>query len=219
MRWFSQPGMDTHRSRGIEISETWPSLGRRMAITMVSVRKEPPGRRSEPISKKLTVSCPLLRTWLPEAAIVEKGTTVLIRMFGSIVGTGVSVGTGRVTVGLSVSTTGGNVPVGVQPSGWKGVGVGEALGAAVTKINGRAGCVGAGASAPHPARSSPARKMRWIIFLIRYCDGGGVGGVPVAVGRSVAAGGSVAVSLGVTITVAGSAVSVGKLGTTVTPGT
>src|SRR5215211_3851144 len=105
MRWFSQPGIDTHRSRGIEISETWPSFGRRMAITIVSVRKEVPERRSEPISKKLTVSCPLLSTWLlPDASMVENGTRVLTRMFGSMVGTGVSVGGGTVMVGIAVST-------------------------------------------------------------------------------------------------------------------
>src|SRR5512140_2356928 len=101
MRWFSQPGMETHRSRGIEISETWPSFGRRMAMTMVSVRKEPPGRLSEPISRKLTVYCPLLRTWLldPDESMVENGTTVLMRRFGSMVGTRVSVGGGGVTLG------------------------------------------------------------------------------------------------------------------------
>ena len=54
--------METHRSRGMEMSETCPSLGRRMATTIVSVRKEVPERLSEPISRKLMVSCPLLST-------------------------------------------------------------------------------------------------------------------------------------------------------------
>src|SRR5215207_4279279 len=100
--------METHRSRGIEISETCPSFGRRMAIRSVSVRKEPPGRLSEPINKKLTVSCPLFSTWLlPEASIVEKGTRVLMRIFGSMVGTAVSVGSGGVAGGVEGSTVGG----------------------------------------------------------------------------------------------------------------
>jgi hypothetical protein len=60
------------------------------------------------------------------------------------------------------------VPVGVQGIGWKGVGVGEAFGAAVTRTNGSAACPldGAGARAPHPARSNPARTMMWKDFLI-----------------------------------------------------
>src|SRR5215213_4068185 len=108
MRWFSQPGMKTHRSRGMEISETCPSFGRRMAIRSVSVRKEPPGRLSEPINKKLTVSCPLFSTWLlPEASMVENGTRVLMRMFGSMVGMAVSVGRGAVAVAVEGSTVGG----------------------------------------------------------------------------------------------------------------
>src|SRR5512143_1734821 len=43
-------------SRGMEIIETWLFFGQRMTITIVSVRKEPPGRLSEPISRKLRVS-------------------------------------------------------------------------------------------------------------------------------------------------------------------
>src|SRR5512143_1800906 len=114
MRWFSQPGMDTHRSRGIEISETWPSFGRRMAMTMVSVRKEPPGRLSEPISRKLTGSCPLLRTWLPapDGSIVENGTMVFWSRLGSMVGIGVTVGGGSVAVAVAAAGGGSNVPVG-----------------------------------------------------------------------------------------------------------
>jgi hypothetical protein len=63
-------------------------------------------------------------------------------MFGSMVGSSVCVGTGRVAVALAGSTVGDgkNVPVGVQGIGWKGVGVGEAFGAAVTRTNERAGC-------------------------------------------------------------------------------
>src|SRR5687768_8780106 len=120
MRWFSQPGIDTHRSRGIEINETCPSFGRRTAITIVSVRKEVPERTSEPINKKLTVSCPLLSTWLfPDASIVENGTRVLMRMFGSMVGTGVSVGGGTVGVGVDGSIVGEAWEVGV---GLRGMG-------------------------------------------------------------------------------------------------
>src|SRR5687768_6937054 len=143
MRWFSQPGIDTHRSRGIEMSETCPSCGRRIAITIVSVRNDVPDRRSEPISKKLTVSCPLLSTWLlPDASIVENGTRVLIRTFGSMVGSGVSVGGGTVGVGVEGANVGEGrrVVVGLRGMGWKGVGVGEAFGAAVTRVNGRSGC-------------------------------------------------------------------------------
>ena len=69
--------------------------------------------------------------------MVENGTTVLMRTFGSIVGAGVSVGGGTVTVGVDVSTVGWRVPVGVQGIGWKGVGVGEAFGAAVTSAKGK----------------------------------------------------------------------------------
>jgi hypothetical protein len=91
----------------------------------------------------LTVSCPLFSTWLfPDASIVEKGTRVLMRIFGSMVGMGVSVGGGTVAVGVEGSTVGedSSVAVGLRGIGWKGVGVGEAFGAAVTNINGRAGC-------------------------------------------------------------------------------
>jgi len=61
-------------------------------------------------------------------------------MFGSMVGIGVSVGAGRVAVGVGVSRTGVGwyVPVGVQGTGWKGVGVGEAFGGTVKRTNGKA---------------------------------------------------------------------------------
>ncbi len=91
-----------------------------MAITIVSVRKEVPERRSEPISKKLTVSCPLFSTWLlPDASMVEKGTRVLTSTFGSMVGTGVSVGAGTVGVAVEGSKVGGgwNVAVGLRGTG------------------------------------------------------------------------------------------------------
>lgn len=56
------------------------------------------------------------------------------------------------------------MPVGVQGIGWKGVGVGDAFGAAVTKTNGR---VGEGAAFPHPASSNPARSVkRKNLFII-----------------------------------------------------
>lgn len=44
-------------------------------------------------------------------------------------------------MGIVVSPVGwaSRVPVGVQGIGWKGVGVGEAFGAAVTRVNGKAG--------------------------------------------------------------------------------
>ena len=121
-------------------------------------------------------------------------------------------------------------PVGVQGIGWKGVGVGEAFGAAVTRTNGRAEA--AGAAVPHPASRNPARKMTWINFLIRYCEGGGLGGVFVDVGIEVAVGSGVEVAVGMEVGVAvavgnsvavgisvGVEVAVGKFGTTVTPGT
>ena len=85
-------------------------------MTSVSVRKLPPGRRSEPISKKLTVSCPLLSTWLPEGSIVESGATVLMSMFGSMVGSGDAVSTGVPVAGSTVAE-GRIVPVGVQGIG------------------------------------------------------------------------------------------------------
>ena len=98
--------------------------------------------------------------------MVENGTRVLARIFGSIVGAGVSVGGGTVADGVAVSTTGPIVPVGVQGIGWKAVGVGEAFGAAVTNLNGKAGCVGVGARAPHPASRYPARSIIQINFFI-----------------------------------------------------
>jgi hypothetical protein len=81
-------------------------------------------------------------------------------MFGSMVGTTVSVEAGRVAVRVAGSTVGAgwNVPVGVQGIGWKGVAVGEAFGAAVTNVKGRVDEVGA--YVPHPASSNPARSVK-----------------------------------------------------------
>src|SRR6185295_12774793 len=100
--------METHRSRGMEMSETCPSLGRRMAMTIVSVRNDVPERLSDPISRKLTVSSPLERTWLSNAdtSIVGCGATVLIRKLGSIVGMSVGVRAGGVAVGVAESAFG-----------------------------------------------------------------------------------------------------------------
>jgi hypothetical protein len=68
----------------------------------------------------LTVSCPLLSTWLlPDASIVEKGTRVLTRTFGSMVGTGVSVGGGTVGVAVEGSKVGEGWSVAV---GLRGIG-------------------------------------------------------------------------------------------------
>jgi hypothetical protein len=124
----------------------------------------------------LTVSWPLLSTWLlPDASIVENGTSVLIRMFGSMVGMGVSVGGGTVGVGVEGSMVGdaSSVGVGLSGIGWKGVGVGEAFGAAVTSVNGRSGCwfAAAEANVPHPVRRYPARSRmcRHLFIYYGYC--------------------------------------------------
>jgi hypothetical protein len=99
------------------------------------------------------------------------------------------VGTARVAVRREVSTIGwersaswaaAKETVGVQGTGWKGVGVGDAFGAGVTKTKGSAGWVGA--VFPHPA--SPAlsmiearrlaRKTTWGCLFIRYWGVAGV---------------------------------------------
>jgi hypothetical protein len=49
--------------------------------------------------------------------MVENGTRVFARIFGSMVGSGVSVGGGTVALGVGVSTIGPTVPVGVQGIG------------------------------------------------------------------------------------------------------
>ena len=55
------------------------------------------------------------------------------------------------------------MPVGVQGMGWKGVGVWEAFGAAVTNAKGRDGC--AGAAVPHPASRMVAMMIQRIDFI------------------------------------------------------
>ena len=59
---------------------------------------------------------------------------------------------------------GGSVPVGVQGMGWKGVGVGDAFGAAVTKAKGRDCCTGA--AVPHPASKSAVRMIQRKGFIV-----------------------------------------------------
>ena len=112
------------------------------------------------------------------------------------------------------------MPVGVHGMGWKGVGVGDAFGAAVTNTNGKAGC--AGAKLPHPASSIPARSMTRKVLFMRYGDSGVIGVRDgVAVLLNVAVG--ICVSVGAVVLVGGTGVLVlvvvGKFGTTVTPGT
>ena len=135
-------------------------------MTIVSVLNEPPGLRSEPINRKLTVSCPLLRTWLPDASMVGNGATVLMRKFGSAEGTPVWVGAGGVEVWVAESAIGWErgEAVCVQGMGWKGVGVGEAFGAAVTSTKGRE--AGAGAAVPHPASNSAATIIQLKHFMV-----------------------------------------------------
>jgi hypothetical protein len=157
--------------------------------------------------------------------MVANGATVLISMFGSMVGSAVWVRAGRVDVAVteSVSGCGKSVPVGVQGLGWKGVGVGEAFSAEVTNTNGSAGCAdaGAGASVPHPTSKTLARSITCKSFFICY-GAGGIGvfegvnvGDAVAVNVEVAVGGT-GVRLGVNVA---DGVAVGKSGTMVTPGT
>ena len=108
------------------------------------------------------------------------------------------------------------VPVGVQGIGWNGVGVGEAFGAAVTRVKGRAGWTLEGASARglHPARRQTARSRTEKSRLMTYGLGvSGVSCITVGGGNSVSVGGAV-VTVG-----RGTCVSVGKVGMIVTPGT
>lgn len=126
----------------MEISVTCSSLGRRITITSVSVRKEEPVRLSDPISRKLVVSCSLwigigggaLEGFSMMSAGAGVGSRVLIST--AVVGgggrDGVSVG-GTISVGVGRNGWKG---VGVGSSGWNGVGVGEAFGAVVTRMNG-----------------------------------------------------------------------------------
>jgi hypothetical protein len=70
--------------------------------------------------------------------MVDNGATVFWSMFMSMVGSSVGVPASGDAVKLagSIVGVGGNVPVGVQGIGWKGVGVADAFGAAVTKTKG-----------------------------------------------------------------------------------
>ena len=85
----------------------------------------------------------------------------MIRKFGSMVGIWVGVAAGGVPVTEAGSKIGWerSVPVGVQGTGWKGVGVGEAFGATVTRANGRDGCPLAVTLLPHPASSNAAMSI------------------------------------------------------------
>lgn len=135
---------------------------------------------------------------------------------------GVAVGVADSMVGSDcIAPDGESVPVGVQGTGWKGVAVGEAFGAAVTNTNGKAGCTLADAGIPHPASSIPARRITWKRVFMCYCEGGSAV-VGVAVGEGVTVKVSVGgnVELGVTVVGIGSEVfvEVGKSGMVVVPG-
>jgi hypothetical protein len=93
-------GIKIHRSRGMEISETCPSLGQTIATTMVSVRYEDPGRLSDPISRKLIVSLS-----------VREGKAV-----GFTAGISAAGGAAEVGKSWAIST------VAVDCGGWVGVG-------------------------------------------------------------------------------------------------
>ena len=71
--------------------------------------------------------------------MVDIATTVFCSIFGSMVGGAVGVSASGVALraAASIVGVGGSVPVGVQGIGWKGVGVAEAFGAAVTNTKGR----------------------------------------------------------------------------------
>jgi hypothetical protein len=95
----------------------------------------------------------------------------LTKRFGSIVGGSVCVAVGRGAVGVGVSMIGVGwiVPVGVHGTGWKGVGVAVAFGAAVTSTNDRTGwtLAEAGARLAHPVSNAIAiRKRLRVSFMI-----------------------------------------------------
>lgn len=168
----------------------------------------------------------MLSTWLPDGSMVDNGATVFWSMFMSMVGSAVAVSIAAVPVleeGSNVGV-GGSVPVGVQGTGWKGVRVGVAFGAAVTNTKGRDDCAGAGARVPHPARRSAASRMTCAVLFMGQDDGlGGVFegvnvGAVVGVDVGVPVGGT-NVSVGTTVFVlVAVAVAVGKLGMMVVPG-
>jgi len=124
------------------------------------------------MSRKLMVSCPLAK----DGSMVGSGATVLMRKFGSIVGTSVCAAAGAKGVAVGdddpssplKTVTGGERGelVGVQRMGWKGVGVGDGFGAEVTIAKGSDG--GAGALLPHPASKRAVmidiRQMGFIVW-------------------------------------------------------
>ena len=130
-----------------------------MATTIVSVRKDVPERTSEPMSRKLMVSCPLAKA----GSMVGRGATVLTRKFGS--GVGVSVWTIERAdedddwEDESITGAERGEPVGVQGMGWKGVRVGDAFGADVTIANGNVCDCCVGALLTHPASNRAARMI------------------------------------------------------------
>jgi hypothetical protein len=122
---------------------------------MVSVRYDPPGRLSEPISRKLTVSVSVTTTDGSGASPAADGrggaAAVGNNEFRSTVGLGSSGGTAvgeAVAVGKNGSNVGTSIwysDVGVACSrygGWNGVGVGDASGAAVISTSGADACGG-----------------------------------------------------------------------------
>lgn len=133
------------------MSETCPSLCQTMAMTSVSVRYDAPGLLSEPISRKLMVSLSVrggreVGTTATASAIGGAATvgnnwltsTVAVGSMGGMgVGDAVSVGRMICSAEGVFKYDSGEGCVGVYSAGWNGVGVGDAFGAEVIKINGR----------------------------------------------------------------------------------
>ena len=144
-------------------------------MTIVSVRVEPVSeRRSEPMSKKLIVSCPLLNIWLSK---VGCGAMVLCNTAARAPGSGVAVSGGREDVAMAESAAlvrrsgsfaGMKKLVAPRGRGWKGVGVAEGIGAEVTRSKKDGGWDGDGdAVVPHPASSNAARMICRLKFMGR----------------------------------------------------
>src|SRR3989304_1484128 len=115
----------------MEMSETWSSFGRRIAITIVSVRYAEPGRLSEPISRKVITAGPSYTT---AGGGGGAGGGRAARGWGGAppaTSVGRTMG-GRGVVYISTEMVG----KGVASAGWKGVGEGDARPAGVTMING-----------------------------------------------------------------------------------
>lgn len=159
----------------MEISATCPSLGWRIAMTIVSVRVEPVReRRSEPMSRKLIVFCPLLKSWLSK---VGCGAMVLFNTTASMVGSGVGVSGGMDEVAMAESAAlvrrsgsfaGMKKLVAPRGRGWKGVGVAEGIGAEVTRSKSDDGWDGDGdAFVPHPASNSATKMICRLKFMAR----------------------------------------------------